>query len=82
MPFGTKQLRFCISPERVTIDFFAELMHRFGFFIAVTSKGQVRLFFRLSRYASLRPLASQLVGRFCVFRNCPLNYTTLLIISW
>ena len=44
MPFGTKQLRFYISPERVYIDFFAELVHRFGFFIAANSKGQVRRF--------------------------------------
>ena len=42
LPFGTKQLRFCISPARVYIDVFAELVHEFGFFIAVTSKGQVR----------------------------------------
>ncbi|MEG0395900.1 MAG: hypothetical protein RR612_04130, partial [Oscillospiraceae bacterium] len=44
MPFGTKQLRFTIFPERAYIDSFAEPMHRFGFFIAINSKGQVRRF--------------------------------------
>ncbi|MEG0484987.1 MAG: hypothetical protein RR576_06020 [Oscillospiraceae bacterium] len=39
MPFGTKQLRFTIFPERAYIDSFAEPMHRFGFFIAINSKG-------------------------------------------
>ncbi len=44
MPFGTKLLRFTISPERVTIDFFAELVHRFGFFLPQIPRDKCAVF--------------------------------------